>query len=31
VKRPPSDFELLKAIYEHHEDDYTVPRLNALR
>ena len=22
AKRPPTDFELLKAIYEHHHDDY---------
>ena len=24
VKRPPTDFELLKAIYKHHHDDYLV-------
>jgi hypothetical protein len=26
VKRPPSDFELLKAIYERHRRDFTLPR-----
>jgi hypothetical protein len=28
VKRPPSDFELLKAIYERHLDDYTGSRID---
>jgi hypothetical protein len=27
TKRPPSDFELLKAIYEYHEGDYTTSRI----
>jgi hypothetical protein len=26
VKRPPSDFELLKAIYEHHRADFVASR-----
>ncbi len=26
VRRPPSDFELLKAIYERHRSDFTTPR-----
>jgi hypothetical protein len=26
TKRPPSDFELLKAIYERHRSDFTTPR-----
>jgi hypothetical protein len=26
TKRPPSDFELLKAIYERHRGDFTTPR-----
>jgi hypothetical protein len=26
VKRPPSDFELLRAIYQRHRGDFTVPR-----
>jgi hypothetical protein len=28
AKRPPSDFELLKAIYEYHRGDYTTSRLD---
>lgn len=27
MKRPPSDFDLLKAIYEHHRGDYTGSRI----
>jgi hypothetical protein len=28
VRRPPSDFELLKAIYEYHRGDYTASRID---
>jgi hypothetical protein len=29
VRRPPTDYELLKAIYERHETDFTLPRVSA--
>lgn len=29
MRRPPTDYELLKAIYERHEKDFALPRVSA--